>query len=163
MQVTPEFKELLKLSAVLHDIGKIGIEDRILRKQAPLNDEEAACMRRHPLYGVEILKHVPQLKEIIPGMLYHHEKPDGKGYPEGLKDRDIPLTAKIISVADTYDAMTTTRPYRAGLPDEAALGELKKYSGTQFDAEIVEAFFKAFEKGEVQGIRELAAEKGQMP
>ncbi|TAN60212.1 GAF domain-containing protein, partial [bacterium] len=101
MQVTPEFRELLKLSAVLHDIGKIGIEDRILRKQAPLNDEEAACMRQHPLYGVEILKHVPQLKDVIPGMLYHHEKPDGKGYPEGLKDADIPLTAKIISVADT--------------------------------------------------------------
>ena len=150
--VTPEFAELLKLSAVLHDIGKIGVEDRILRKQAPLDAEEADAMKQHPLYGVQILKHVPQLKDIIPGMLYHHEKPDGKGYPEGISGGRIPLAARIIAVADTYDAMTTTRPYRKGLPPEAALEELKKFSGTQFDAAAVRAFLKAFEAGQVQGI-----------
>lgn len=149
--------ELLKLSAVLHDIGKIGVEDRILRKQAPLDAEEAAQMRQHPAMGVSILQHVPQLKEVIPGMLYHHEKPDGKGYPEGLKDDEIPMTAKIIAVADTYDAMTTNRPYRKGLSDEVALGELKKFSGTQFDAVVVDAFFKAFELNEVQAIRNHAS------
>lgn len=150
--VTPEFAELLRLSAVLHDIGKIGVADSILRKQAPLDNDEAEAMRQHPLYGVQILKHVPQLKDVIPGMLYHHEKPDGRGYPEGLLDGQIPLVAKIISVADTYDAMTTTRPYRKGLPAEVAIGELKKFSGTQFDKAVVEAFLKAFEAGTVQGI-----------
>ncbi|MBI5887967.1 MAG: GAF domain-containing protein [Deltaproteobacteria bacterium] len=150
--VTPEFAELLRLSAVLHDIGKIGVADSILRKQAPLDNDEAEAMRQHPLYGVQILKHVPQLKDIIPGMLYHHEKPDGRGYPEGLLDGQIPLVAKIISVADTYDAMTTTRPYRKGLPAEVAIGELKKFSGTQFDGAVVDAFLKAFEAGTVQGI-----------
>ncbi|MBI5809574.1 MAG: GAF domain-containing protein, partial [Deltaproteobacteria bacterium] len=90
--------ELLKLSAVLHDIGKIGIEDRILRKEAPLDAVEFEVMKTHPLLGADILKHVPQLKEIMPGMLYHHEKPDGGGYPQGLKDGDIPMIARIISV-----------------------------------------------------------------
>lgn len=150
--ITPEFAELLRLSAVLHDIGKIGVADSILRKQAPLDNDEAAAMRQHPLYGVQILNHVPQLKDVIPGMLYHHEKLDGRGYPEGLLGGKIPLVAKIIAVADTYDAMTTTRPYRKGLPAETAIGELKKFSGTQFDGAVVEAFLKAFDAGAVQGI-----------
>lgn len=129
MRLSPETLELLKFSAVLHDIGKIGIEDRILRKQAPLDDAEAAEMKRHPLLGADILKRVPQLKEIVPGMLCHHERIDGRGYPNGFSDGQIPLIAKIISVADTYDAMTTTRPYRKALPTETALKELEKFSG----------------------------------
>ncbi|MEK7773759.1 MAG: GAF domain-containing protein, partial [Deltaproteobacteria bacterium] len=107
--------ELVKLSALLHDIGKIGVEDCILRKEAPLTSGEAAMMKMHPQMGAEILRHVPRLKDIIPGMLCHHERMDGTGYPEGLKNGAIPIIARIISVADTYDAMTTARPSRAGL------------------------------------------------
>lgn len=148
--------ELLKLSAVLHDIGKIGIEDRILRKAAPLNDSEAEVMKSHPELGVEILKHVPQLKGVIPGMLHHHERVDGLGYPRGFKKEQIPLTAKIISVADTYDAMTTTRPYRDGLSPKTALRELKKYSGMQFDGRVVNAFIRAFRNGAIDGINTIS-------
>ncbi len=149
MGLSPETLELLKFSAVLHDIGKIGIEDSILRKQAPLDDAEAAEMKKHPLLGADILKHVPQLKEIVPGMLCHHERIDGRGYPNGFSDSQIPLIAKIISVADTYDAMTTTRPYRKALPTETALKELEKFSGTQFDSGVVKAFIKAFQQGDI--------------
>ncbi|HAO92389.1 MAG: phosphohydrolase [Deltaproteobacteria bacterium GWC2_56_8] len=149
--------EILKLSAVLHDIGKIGIEDRILRKDAPLDAEEAAVMRLHPQYGAEIMKHVPQLKDIVPGMLYHHERVDGQGYPRGFKGEQIPLIARVISVADTYDAMTTTRPYRKGLPPAVAIAELRKFTGVQFDAQVVEAFIRAFEKGDITGAIPAAA------
>lgn len=145
--------EVLKLSAVLHDIGKIGIGDSILRKDAPLDDDEAEAMRMHPELGAEILKHVPQLKDVVPGMLCHHERVDGLGYPNGLKRERIPLIARIISVADTYDAMTTTRPYRKGLPPEEAVKELKRYSGRQFDDDIVKAFLRAFRRGEINNSR----------
>ena len=144
--------EVLKLSAVLHDIGKIGVEDSVLRKEAPLDMKEALAMRMHPQHGAEILKHIPHLKDVMPGMLYHHERVDGLGYPEGLKGRHIPLVAKIISVADTYDAMTTTRPYRKGLPAKVALAELEKFSGIQFDGRVVKAFFKAYMNGDIDGI-----------
>lgn len=152
LNLAPEATEILKLSAVLHDIGKIGIEDKILRKGAPLDEGEAATMRMHPELGVEILKHVPQLKDVVPGMLYHHERVDGRGYPTGFRDGQIPLIAKVISVADTYDAMTTTRPYRKGLSPEAAIREIKRFSGTQFDEEIVAAFLKAFKEGDIEAI-----------
>ncbi|MBI4949977.1 MAG: GAF domain-containing protein [Deltaproteobacteria bacterium] len=151
MTMPPKALEILKLSAVLHDIGKIGIEDRILRKDAPLDADEAAVMRLHPQYGAEIMKHVPQLKDIVPGMLHHHERFDGQGYPRGFKGEQIPLIARIISVADTYDAMTTTRPYRKGLPPEVAIAELRKYAGVQFDGRVVEAFIRAFDNGDITG------------
>lgn len=151
LDLPKETVEVLKLSAVLHDIGKIGIADNVLRKDAPLNSEEAESMRLHPQFGAEILKHVPQLKDIVPGMLYHHERVDGLGYPEGYKKDEIPLIARIIAVADTYDAMTTTRPYRKGLPPSAALKEIRKCSGKQFDSDVVNAFMKAFRKGEING------------
>lgn len=153
LKLKPGDLEVLKLSAVLHDIGKIGIEDRILKKDAPLNSEEAASMRTHPQCGAEILKHVPQMKDIVPGMLHHHERVDGLGYPCGYKNSEIPLTAKIISVADTYDAMTTTRPYRKGLASGLALKELRRFSGRQFDPKVVNAFMKAFRKGVIARIK----------
>jgi len=114
-------------------------------------------MKMHPQFGVEILKHVPQLKDIVPGMLYHHERVDGTGYPEGLKDGEIPLVARIISVADTFDAMTTTRPYRKGLPAEVALDELRRYSNIQFDTTVVEAFLRAFDSGSIENLAALDA------
>lgn len=149
LRMPDEDLEVLRLSAVLHDIGKIGIEDRILRKDAPFDQDEAASMRMHPQFGAEILNHIPHLKDIMPGMLHHHERVDGFGYPAGLKDDAIPLTARIISVADAYDAMTSTRPYRKGLPPEDALREIKRCAGRQFDIKVVNAFMKAFKKGEI--------------
>jgi len=152
LKMSDEEHEILKLSAVLHDVGKIGVEDGILRKRAPLDDDEAAAMRKHPLYGAQILRHVPQLKAVVPGTLHHHERPDGKGYPDGLKGRQIPMPARIIAVADTYDAMTTDRPYRKGLAPEKAIEEIRRHSGTQFDRKVVAAFIKAFRRGEIEGI-----------
>ncbi|HLB05378.1 MAG TPA: HD-GYP domain-containing protein, partial [Thermodesulfobacteriota bacterium] len=133
MGMGPQEMDWLKLSAILHDIGKIGVEDRVLRKQGSLNDEEFALMKAHPRMGAEIMEYVEKLKNIIPGMKHHHERFDGKGYPDGLKDGEIPLIARIISVSDTFDAMTSDRPYRKGLSEETAINELQKYAGIQFD------------------------------
>ncbi len=142
-----ETVETLKLSAVLHDIGKIGIADSILGKDAPLSEEEISTMQTHPNLGVEIIKHVPQLTDVIPGIHQHHERIDGFGYPDGKKK--IPLIARIISVADTFDAITTTRPYRKGLPVDKALRELRANRGKQFDRSVVNAFIRAQKKGEI--------------
>lgn len=142
-------KKWLKIASVLHDVGKIGIEDSILRKPERLTPEEFNLIKRHSNMGAEIIEHIRPLKEIIPGVKYHHEQMDGKGYPEGLRGEEIPLIAKIVAVADTYDAMTTDRPYRKALSKEKAIGELEKCSGTQFDQEVVGAFIQAYEKGEI--------------
>ncbi len=136
----------LSLSAILHDIGKIGIPDAILNKQAPLNDAEKEIMRKHPVLGYEIVKKVEGLRKALDGILYHHETENGEGYPEGLKGNEIPLFAKIISVCDTFDAMTTDRPYRKALSTEIALNELEKFSGKQFDPEVVEVFKEIISK-----------------
>ncbi|MBI4824241.1 MAG: GAF domain-containing protein [Nitrospirae bacterium] len=141
--------EGLKLSAILHDIGKIGIRDSVLLKKDRLEPEEQEAMNMHPRFGSEILNHVRQLKDIIPGVRGHHEKYDGSGYPDGLKAEGIPLSARIIAVADTFDAMTTDRPYRKALSAESAFEELKKYAGRQFDSEAVEAFFRAWKEMEI--------------
>ncbi|MFQ5586060.1 MAG: HD domain-containing phosphohydrolase [Thermodesulfobacteriota bacterium] len=147
LNLQPREMETLKLSAVLHDIGKIGVEDKILKKTDKLSDEEMMVMNMHPKLGAEIVDHIRQLKDVIPAMLYHHERVDGKGYPDGLREEGIPLTARIIAVADTYDAMTTSRPYRKGLPPEIAIDEIKREVGTQFDGEVVAAFVRSFEDG----------------
>ncbi|MFX3675805.1 MAG: HD domain-containing phosphohydrolase [bacterium] len=139
----------LRLAAVLHDVGKIGIEDAILKKKAPLTDEEFVIMRNHPAIGYAILGHIKSLSNVIDGMRYHHERPDGKGYPYGLKGEDIPIIASIISVADTFDAMISTRPYRKGLPPMVAWQEILDYSGTQFDCRVVEAFDRWFQKSKM--------------
>ncbi|MEN2985167.1 MAG: HD-GYP domain-containing protein, partial [Thermodesulfovibrionaceae bacterium] len=141
-------KELedLKLAAILHDIGKIGIRDVILLKEGKLNEEEYQIIKNHTIYGAEILEHIRQLKDIVPGVKYHHEKIDGSGYPEGLKEEEIPLIARIIAVADTFDAITTDRSYRKGLPISVAVEELKKKAGVQFDSQVVEAFQRVIMK-----------------
>jgi len=150
MDMTPEEKELLELAAVLHDVGKIGVSDLILGKQAPLDDEEYKKMKQHTTFGAEIMEHVPDLSNVVPGVKDHHERVDGKGYPSGLAGEDIPLMARIIAVADSFDAMTTSRPYRAGLTIEYAVSELKRCSGSQFEPKAVESFLKAIEAGEVE-------------
>jgi HD-GYP domain-containing protein (c-di-GMP phosphodiesterase class II) len=139
--------ENLRLAAILHDIGKIGVEDSVLRKDGELNDEEYEKIIRHPEIGVDILGHIKRLEGVIPGMKSHHERIDGTGYPEKIKDGDIPLIARIIAVADTFDAMTTDRPYRSALTDKQAMEELKRFVGTQFDRAVVNAFIKSYEKG----------------
>ena len=149
LSLSPNEIERLKFSATLHDIGKIGIEDKVLRKPGKLDDAEIKIMNMHPALGADIMGHIKQLKDLIPGMMHHHERPDGKGYPDGLKDGEIPIIARIISVADTYDAMTTDRPYRKGLSNQTAIDEIKRYAGSQFDKDVAIAFIKAFEKGEI--------------
>jgi putative nucleotidyltransferase with HDIG domain len=142
--------ENLRLAAILHDVGKIGVEDSILKKESVLSDEEFEVIKEHPEMGAVILGHIRMLKDVIPGIKYHHERIDGKGYPSGLSGEDIPLIARIISVVDTFDAMTTNRPYREALDDQEAIEELKRFSGTQFDPQIVDAFISAYEKGLVR-------------
>lgn len=135
----------LELAAVLHDIGKIGIKDRILLKKRKLTAHEFDEIKMHTIYAEEILNHIKHLRDIIPGVKYHHERYDGNGYPEKLRGNGIDIIARIIAVADAFDAMTTDRPYRKGLSLEMALKELKRNSGTQFDPEVVRAFFVAYE------------------
>jgi HD-GYP domain-containing protein (c-di-GMP phosphodiesterase class II) len=147
LNLDPDEMRRLKLAAILHDIGKIGVEDTILRKEDKLTEEEYDQMKKHTLMGAEIIGHIRQLHGIIPGLKYHHEKVDGKGYPEGLADGSIPLIAKIVAVADTFDAMTSDRPYRKALGKEEAFNELRRCVGTQFDRELVDSFIKACEAG----------------
>jgi HD-GYP domain-containing protein (c-di-GMP phosphodiesterase class II) len=149
LQLNPMERKWLKITSVLHDIGKIGIEDQLLKKPERLSSEEFDMIKRHSNMGAEIIEHIRQLREIVPGVRYHHETMDGQGYPDGLRGESIPLLAKIVAVADTYDAMTTDRPYRKALKKEAAIEELKKCSGTQFDSEVVEAFVEAHHRGEI--------------
>ena len=138
----------LKLAAILHDLGKIGISDEILLKNEELSLDEFRHMMMHTIYGAELLNHINHLKDVIPGVRYHHEKYDGSGYPEGLKGKGIPIIARIIAVADTFDAITTDRPYRKVLSFETAFKELRKSAGSQFDPDVVNAFLDAFKKWE---------------
>lgn len=134
--------ERLKFAAILHDVGKIGIKDNILQKDSDLTREEFNLIKKHTVYGQKVLKHVKYFKDIIPGVLHHHERFDGKGYPDGLRGEEIDIIARIIAVADSYDAMTTDRPYRKGICHEVAIEELKRCSGSQWDGDVVEAFLK---------------------
>ncbi len=132
--------EALRRGALLHDIGKIGVEDRILRKPGPLNDQELDAMRQHPLIGHQMLSGLSFLRPSLPSVLHHHERWDGTGYPAGLKDEIIPPEVRILALADSLDAMTSDRPYRKGLSFEAATAAIRAGSGTQFDPAMVEAF-----------------------
>ncbi|MEW6116183.1 MAG: HD domain-containing phosphohydrolase [Nitrospirota bacterium] len=134
----------LRLAAILHDIGKIGVRDTILLNPGRLTSEEFGEMRKHPEFGAAVLSRIKKLRGVIPGIKYHHERYDGSGYPEGLKGEAIPLLARIVAVADAFDAMTTNRPYRKGLSWENALAELQKHSGRQFDPAVVKAFLDYF-------------------
>lgn len=125
--------EIIYRTALLHDIGKIGIEDKILNKKDRLTDEEFAIMKTHTTMGAEILKDVTLIKDVDKGAKYHHERFDGRGYPQGIAGEDIPIVARIVGVADAYDAMTSDRAYRKHLPEEVVRGELEKGRGAQFD------------------------------
>ncbi|RYG23650.1 diguanylate cyclase, partial [bacterium] len=127
-------------AGTLHDVGKIGVPDAILKKPGRLDDEERRLMETHPALGEIIVRKVPQLEDLLPGVRHHHERYDGKGYPDGLAGEAIPRMARLLAVADTYDAMTSDRPYRKGLGVEIALSEIAKGAGTQFDPEMAHAF-----------------------
>jgi len=144
-----KFKEELHIAGLLHDIGKIGIRDNILNKKRDLTKKEKAIAMKHPEIGAAILRPIRELGDIIDGVKYHQEKYDGSGYPEGLKGDKIPFMARIISIADTFDAITTNRPYRKKKNIIEAIREIKKHSGTQFDPEITEAFLRAHKKGKL--------------
>ena len=144
LKLPPEEEEIFRYTCSLHDIGKIGVSERILRKKGGLNKKEWEEVRKHPEIGVSILQPIKFLRKFLPMVLYHHERFDGTGYPEGRSDGDIPLLARILSVADTYHAMRSDRPYRLALDKEKALAELKKGAGTQFDPEVVKVALKVF-------------------
>jgi putative nucleotidyltransferase with HDIG domain len=140
MNVDDEELKHIKLAGLLHDIGKIGTYDYLLDKPGKLTKEEFDIVKRHPDQGAHILQDIKQLSSIIPLIKYHHEKLDGEGYPSGLKGPEIPLGARILHVADSFDSMTSDRPYRRAPGIEFALSELEKYRGTQFDERVVSAF-----------------------
>ena len=133
----------LRMGAILHDVGKIGVPDAILNKDGPLNKEELVIMKTHPELGVKMIERVNFLKPAIPYILYHHERYDGKGYPQGLKSTAIPVEGRMLAIVDTFDAITSNRPYRAGQSTKKALQEIKKNAGTQFDPQLVKVFIEA--------------------
>jgi HD-GYP domain-containing protein (c-di-GMP phosphodiesterase class II) len=141
----------LEWSAILHDVGKIGIPDNILQKPGDLTDKEWAAIRTHPLKGAEIMAPIKPLRNVIPGMRHHHERYDGTGYPDGLADGQIPKLARIITVADSFDAMLSDRPYRAAMREADALKRLRELSGSQFDGEVVEAFVRVYKRERIRG------------
>ena len=142
--------EKIRISALLHDVGKIGIDDKILKKPAALTDEEFEVMRKHPQKGYKIMSQIPAMKEFLPGMYMHHEMVDGKGYPQGLKGEEIPLMGKIVAVADTFDAMTTDRPYQKAMKFEDAVARIESFVNTRYDADVVAAFTAACGEGQIR-------------
>jgi putative nucleotidyltransferase with HDIG domain len=130
----------LEVAALVHDLGKIRIPDQILKKAGPLDKDELQLVKQHPKFGAEILAHSRALRRFIPAVLYHHEWHNGQGYLEGLKGEDIPLFASIIAIADAFDAMTTSRPYRPGRPADVAIREIIRCRGSQFNPQVVDLF-----------------------
>lgn len=147
MGLGSERLRLLKIAALLHDIGKVEIPESILNKTEPLTPSEIKSLRRHPMYSVDILEPLSSIEMLIDSIKYHHERYDGKGYPTGKKGKEIPLEARILCVADAFDAMLSDRPYRRGMKMDEVLAELKNNSGTQFDPETVKAFLNTFDIG----------------
>jgi len=130
----------LEVAALLHDIGKVGIPDSILGKPGRLNQDEYALMKKHPEYGWAVLRMLPGFERAALDILHHHESFDGKGYPAGLRETEIPIVSRIVCVIDAFDAMVSSRPYRVGLPHEEAVRRLIESSGTQFDPVVVQCF-----------------------
>jgi HD-GYP domain-containing protein (c-di-GMP phosphodiesterase class II) len=138
---------LLRLCGALHDVGKLAVSDAVLNKRGPLTADELAEVRTHPEAGARLVALDRTLRPALPGVLYHHERWDGAGYPTGRAGSAIPLEARILAVADCFDAMTSDRPYRAALPPEEALDELDRCRGTQFDPDVALVFLDAWESG----------------
>ena len=142
--------EKIRISALLHDVGKIAIDDKILKKPAALTDDEFEVMKQHPQKGYKIMSQIRAMKDFLPGMYMHHEMVNGQGYPQGLKGEDIPLMAKIVAVADTFDAMTTDRPYQQAMKFEDAVARIQSFVDTRYDATVVTAFVAACDEGQIR-------------
>ncbi|MCY2973721.1 MAG: HD-GYP domain-containing protein [Planctomycetota bacterium] len=142
--------EKIYMAGLLHDVGKIGVPDSILGKLGKLTDEEFAIVKKHPEIGFTILKHLQKLDYVLPGVLHHHEAVNGGGYPDGLTGESIPLAARILAVADAYDAMTSDRPYRSGMPSEKAESILRSEASKTWDSDIVAAFLQCIENNEIE-------------
>jgi HD-GYP domain-containing protein (c-di-GMP phosphodiesterase class II) len=154
-KLNPDEMYELELSALFHDIGKIGTPDAILNKPFRLSEDEFKIMKKHPDNSSDILNVFPQFEKIAQNVRLHHERFDGKGYPLGVKGDEIPFASRVILIADTFDAMTSTRPYRKGLPYEVAFDELRQFSGTQFDPNIVELFIQGMTREKMKGEKEF--------
>ena len=164
--LSDEQLEELRLAAILHDIGKIAVPDEILRKPARLEPDETRVMERHTLDGADMVARIRSMRPLVAGIRSHHERPDGRGYPDGLADADLPTMPRIIAVADTFDAMTTDRPYRRALAPEAAAAEIARGAGTQFCPRAAAAFGRLFARGAFtleQGERLLASLSASIP
>ena len=147
MGLPEEEVDKIRISATLHDVGKIGIEDRVLKKPGVLTNEEFEIMKRHTVMGYEIVRQVKQLNEMLPGIRWHHEALNGRGYPDGIKGDEMPLMVRIIAVADTFDAITTDRPYQTGSESIKALEILRKHAGSKYDPIVVDALDSALANG----------------
>jgi putative nucleotidyltransferase with HDIG domain len=150
MKLSAEDLDKLKISALLHDVGKIGVDDRVLKKPGSLTPEEFEIMKTHTTKGANIMRPVSQLKDMLPGIELHHEHLDGRGYPYGLSGPQIPQMARIIAVADTLDAMTTNRPYQSAMDLDYALGRIKALTGSKFDQTVVNALESAVKAGKLR-------------
>jgi HD-GYP domain-containing protein (c-di-GMP phosphodiesterase class II) len=147
--LSEEQLEFLQYAALLHDVGKIGIDEKILRKPGKLEKMEWGTVKEHPLMGARLIEPIELFSRILPFVIHHHEAFDGDGYPRGLRGSEIPFEARIIAVADAFDAMTSDRPYRKAYSDNAALEELKEKAGIQFDPMVVEAFLAVIQKKKI--------------
>lgn len=134
--------ERVHIAGLVHDVGKIGVPESVLCKAARLSDEEFALIREHPAIGNRILCGIPALRDVLPGVMHHHERWDGRGYPHGLKGETIPMYARLIGIADTFDAMSSSRSYRAAMPREKVIEEIRRCAGAQFDPKLVEPFLR---------------------
>ncbi|MFN2454573.1 MAG: HD domain-containing phosphohydrolase [Pyrinomonadaceae bacterium] len=150
LNLSDEEIEKIRISALLHDVGKIGIDDRILKKPSALTAEEFELMKQHPQKGQKIMSQIPAMREFLPGIHMHHEMIDGRGYPQGLQGDEIPLQARIISVADTFDAMTTDRPYQKAMDFGEALSRIENFVGTRYDGRVVASLIAACESGQIR-------------
>ena len=141
--------EIVRDAGLLHDIGKISIPERILQKTSRLTDEEYEIMKTHVENSTKMIRYLPDMDYVIPAVVGHHEHYDGKGYPRGLAGKDIPYMARILTIADCFDAMTARRPYKQPMSVSYAISELEKNSGTQFDPELVPVFVKLIYEGKI--------------
>ena len=150
MGLDSEAMDKLRISALLHDVGKIGVDDNVLKKPGKLTEDEFALMKQHPVKGANIMRPVAQLKDMLPGIELHHERMDGQGYPYGLTGDQIPMMARIIAVADTFDAITTNRPYQSAMDLEYAMDRINQLAGAKFDVDVVRAIQRAVAAGKLK-------------